>query len=101
MAAPRMNKIQQDKKLTNLLFEAKWLSNNVPRRRTSFACPAARVRTGPLFHLGYHSNTPYILLQESKMAASDVEVSSSLDQEEDPSTELSDEDLYNLVQETM
>ena len=35
------------------------------------------------------------------MAASDVEVSSSLDQEEDPLTELTDEDLYNLVQETM
>ncbi|KXJ27320.1 coiled-coil domain-containing protein 113 [Exaiptasia diaphana] len=35
------------------------------------------------------------------MAASDVEVSSSLDQEEDPLTELPDEDLYNLVQETI
>ncbi|KAK3727608.1 hypothetical protein QZH41_004588 [Actinostola sp. cb2023] len=35
------------------------------------------------------------------MAASDVEVSSSLDQEEDPLTELTDEDLYNLVQETI
>ncbi|XP_031565323.1 coiled-coil domain-containing protein 113-like [Actinia tenebrosa] len=34
-------------------------------------------------------------------ASSDVDVSSSLDQEEDPLTELTDQELYNLVQETI
>ncbi|EDO35964.1 predicted protein [Nematostella vectensis] len=34
-------------------------------------------------------------------ASSDVDVSSSLDQDEDPLVELSDEELYNLVQETI
>ena len=37
----------------------------------------------------------------SKMAMSDVDVSSSVDQDEDPLGELSDEELFNLVQETL
>ena len=38
---------------------------------------------------------------KSKMAMSDVDVSSSLDQDEDPLAELTDEELFNLVQETL
>lgn len=36
-----------------------------------------------------------------KMAMSDVDVSSSLDHDEEPLAELTDEELYNLVQETL
>ena len=36
-----------------------------------------------------------------KMALSDVDVSSSLDHDEEPLAELTDEELYNLVQETL
>lgn len=36
-----------------------------------------------------------------KMAMSDVEVSSSLDHDEEPLAELTDEELYSLVQETL
>ena len=39
--------------------------------------------------------------KEIKMAMSDVDVSSSLDHDEEPLAELTDEELYNLVQETM
>lgn len=39
--------------------------------------------------------------QERKMAASDVDVSSSIDQNEDPIEDLTDEELYSLVEETM
>ena len=39
--------------------------------------------------------------QKSKMALSDVDVSSSLDHDEEPLAELTDEELYNLVQETL
>ena len=35
------------------------------------------------------------------MAMSDVDVSSSVDPDEDPLGELSDEELFNLVQEAM
>lgn len=35
------------------------------------------------------------------MATSDVEVSSSIDQNEDTVEDLTDEELYNLVEETM
>lgn len=35
------------------------------------------------------------------MAMSDVEVSSSLDHDEEPLAELTDEELYSLVQETL
>ena len=35
------------------------------------------------------------------MAMSDVDVSSSLDHDEEPLAELADEELYNLVQETL
>lgn len=35
------------------------------------------------------------------MAASDVDVSSSIDQNEDPIEDLTDEELYSLVEETM
>jgi len=36
-----------------------------------------------------------------KMALSDVDVSSSLDHDEEPLAELTDEELYNLAQETL
>lgn len=39
--------------------------------------------------------------EKTKMAMSDVDVSSSLDHDEEPLAELTDEELYNLVQETM
>ena len=39
--------------------------------------------------------------KEIKMAMSDVDVSSSLDHDEEPLAELTDEELYNLVQETL
>jgi hypothetical protein len=39
--------------------------------------------------------------EENKMAASDVDVSSSIDQNEDRIEELTDEELYNLVEETL
>lgn len=38
--------------------------------------------------------------EKIKMAMSDVDVSSSLDHDEEPLAELTDEELYNLVQET-
>lgn len=39
--------------------------------------------------------------EKIKMAMSDVDVSSSLDHDEEPLAELSDEELYSLVQETL
>ena len=39
--------------------------------------------------------------RQIKMAMSDVDVSSSLDHDEEPLAELADEELYNLVQETL
>ena len=39
--------------------------------------------------------------KENKMAASDVDVTSSIDQNEDRIEELTDEELYNLVEETL
>lgn len=39
--------------------------------------------------------------EKIKMAMSDVDVSSSLDHDEEPLAELTDEELYNLVQETL
>ena len=35
------------------------------------------------------------------MAMSDVDVTSSIDQNEDPIEDLTDEELYNLVEETL
>ena len=39
--------------------------------------------------------------EKIKMAMSDVDVSSSLDHDEEPLAELTDEELYSLVQETL
>ena len=56
--------------------------------------------------LGVRSTLPWKHSQERqrqkiKMAMSDVDVSSSLDHDEEPLAELTDEELYNLVQETL
>lgn len=56
--------------------------------------------------LGVRSTLPWKHSQEKqrqkiKMAMSDVDVSSSLDHDEEPLAELTDEELYNLVQETL
>jgi len=45
-----------------------------------------------------HGNSKH---RKIKMAMSDVEVSSSLDHDEEPLAELTDEELYSLVQETL
>ena len=58
--------------------------------------------------VGVGSGADYVLpwqscssREEIEMALSDVDVSSSLDHDEEPLAELTDEELSNLVQETM
>ena len=48
-----------------------------------------------------HGNHQCSQQRKIKMALSDVDVSSSLDHDEEPLAELTDEELYNLVQETL
>ena len=52
-----------------------------------------------LFHVTME--TTATVRSEFNMAMSDVDVSSSLDHDEEPLAELTDEELYNLVQETL
>lgn len=42
-----------------------------------------------------------LYLETRSMAASEVDISSSIDQNEDRIDELTDEELYNLVEETL
>ena len=57
-----------------------------PRLRVQYVC---------------HGNLRTAKEERIKMAMSDVDVSSSLDHDEEPLAELTDEELYNLVQETL
>lgn len=62
------------------------------------------VQLGPRLRVLYVSMETFatqIKEEKIKMAMSDVDVSSSLDHDEEPLAELTDEELYNLVQETL
>ena len=73
------------------------------RFRTSCLVPRNTCNRGLVCVFSMFAMETFATAKEKKvkMAMSDVDVSSSLDHDEEPLAELTDEELYNLVQETL
>jgi hypothetical protein len=79
-----------------IIFKFEVIYNRTSHVRATFAS-----RRLGLESRGCYGNMTTQHKEENKMAASDVDVTSSIDQNEDRIEELTDEELYNLVEETL